>query len=104
LAVDRLLAKDASFMKVRLVLVALSSILVLPAVALAQVTPPPDGSINSSVTCAPLAPASPGANSEPSSSMSEMCTAADPWQNKKVGVPNHQDQLIVGDKLRIEHQ
>jgi hypothetical protein len=84
-----------------LVLLELSAILVLPAVALAQVAPRPDGS-NSSVTCAPLAPVSAGTNFEPSSAMGEMCTAADPWQSKTIGVHNHQDQLIVGDKLR-EH-
>jgi hypothetical protein len=90
-----------SFMKVRLVLLELSAILALPAVALAQIAPLPDGS-NSSVTCAPLAPVFNGTNVEPSSAMSEMCTAADPGQSKTIGVHNHQDQLVVGDKLR-EH-
>jgi hypothetical protein len=94
------LNEDASFMKVRLVFVELSAILMLPAVAFAQVTPPPDGSTNS-VTCAPLAPASPDSNSQPATG--EMCTAADPWVSKTVGAHKQQDQLVVGDKLRVEH-
>ena len=95
------LAKGSSCMRIGLVLLELSAIVVLPAFAFAQVPAPPAGS-NSSVTCAPLAPSSSGANSEPSSSMNEMCTAADPWQSKTTGVHN-KDQVVVGDKLRTEH-
>jgi hypothetical protein len=34
--------------------------------------------------------------------MSEMCTAADPWQSKPPGV-HGKDQVVVGDKSRMEH-
>ena len=72
-------------MKVRLVLLELGAIVF--SFAVAQATTLPDESTSSSITCAPLAttPAAPGSNYEQSSSMKEMCTAADPWKDRMTG-------------------
>jgi hypothetical protein len=92
-------------MKVRPVLLQLSAMLALPGVAVAQAPASPGGSMTPSITCAPLAttPAPPGSNNAPWPPMTEMCTAADPWQSKKVGANNTQDQFVDPvDKPLIE--
>jgi hypothetical protein len=68
--------------KVRLILVELGAMVF--GFALAHATTVPDGSMDSSVSCAPVVrtPPPPTSNYEQSSSMSEMCTAADPWKDK----------------------
>lgn len=72
-------------MRVWLVLVELGAIVF--GFAVARATTLPDGSMDSSVSCAPVvrSPAPPASNYEQSSSMSEMCTAADPWKDKMSG-------------------
>jgi hypothetical protein len=94
-------------MTVRLVIIELSAMLALHGFAIAQVTTPPDGSMSSSITCAPSArpQAVPGSNLAPSSSMAEMCTAADPWRPRPTGVGNDRKQFVgpVGNKSLNEH-
>ena len=69
-------------MKIRLIVIELGAMVF--GLALAHATTVPAGSTDSAVSCAPVVrtPAPPTSNYEQSSSMSEMCTAADPWKDK----------------------
>jgi hypothetical protein len=69
-------------MKVRMGLLGLGAI--LSGFAVAQAATLPDGSMDPSIGCAPSArsPTPLESNYEQSSSMSEMCTAANPWNDE----------------------
>jgi hypothetical protein len=99
---------ESSFMKVRLAL-EFSALLMLTGFAAQAATS--DRSLNLSDTCAPVAgpQASAGSNYEQTSSMTEMCTAADPWtadpwKGRTIGANTDQGRLVgpVEAKPRTE--
>lgn len=94
-------------MRARLAVLGIGATLAMPGFALAQAVRVPNGAMNSTITCAPLVQGPAGsASGSPSSSMAEMCTAADPWKDKTTGANKGKPQRVAptGEKSSLERR